>query len=192
MAGRLENHSAVPPRPRSDPERVGFFHPREVAEIIGSPRIDYAQLRRLYRLARLQTGTPLDSNDRRWARYTLRDIAAVEVALELAGGAAALEPGRRLMIKSVEDAVNGLLTMGVKDPLLEVRMERQGSVIVAAFAGDLVEPASGQLVIRRIFSAAATQVDRRSEYDVVQAMREERDAKLRNVRRRVQLVQRIS
>ena len=182
----------MPPRPRNDPERVGFFHPREVAEIIGAPRIDYAQLRRLYRLARLQTGAPLDSTDRRWARYTLRDIAAVEVALRLAGGPDALEPGRRLMIKSVEDAVNGLLAMDVKDPLLEVRMERQGSVIVAAFAGDLIEPASGQLVMRRIFSSAATQVDRRSEYDVVLAMREERDAKLHNVRRRVRMMQRIS
>lgn len=96
------------------------------------------------------------------------------------------------MVKSVEDAVRGLLARGIVDPLLEVRMERQGSLIVAAFAGDLIDPATGQLVMRRVYSSAATWIDRRTEHDVVKAMRAERDAKLRNLRVRVQMTQRVS
>jgi hypothetical protein len=188
MPHRLEQHGPIPPCPRvsADPARTGYFHPREVADILGCPKIDYAQLRRLFKLARLQTGGPVADSDHRWSRYTLRDIAAVEVALRLSGGPESLDLGRRLRVAPVEAAVRSLLDRGIRDPLLEVPMERHGAVIVAAVAGDIIDPTTGQLVLRRVFAEASLHVSRGERRDVLKKLRQEREAKLVRMRNRVQ------
>lgn len=177
------------PRPRlsPDPSRAGYFFPREVADILGVPEIDYRQLRALFKLARLQAGDPVLPADHRWSRYTLRDVAAVQEALRLAGGSVALRPGRRLRLRPVESAVIGLMRMGVRDPLLEVPLERYGSTIVATIGGDLLDPTSGQLTIRRVFAQVRPRIDP-GEYDLLVELRAERDRKLQQMRRQVAAV----
>jgi hypothetical protein len=117
--------------------------PNQVAQLLGVGQVDYGQLRRLFRL--VASGR---TAGRRWTRFTLRDVAAIEVALRLAGGHDALEPGRHLTIKPVEDACRILRERyGLEEPLLEADLRREGSSIVATVRHVTFEPLTGQVLL---------------------------------------------
>jgi hypothetical protein len=143
-----------------------------VAEIVGCTELDYYQLRRLFRLVRYQAGREV--TDSRWARYSLRDIAALRVVIELAGGRAAMRRGRRLQLAAIEGACAALIAAGVTEPLLEVPLVRQGRAVFAVINGSIIDPTNGQTVLREAFeSAAAWLADR--EATLLDRLREERD-----------------
>lgn len=146
MPHRLRQHKPRRPAKRlRDRDNDGYFFPREVAHLLGIEDIDYHQLRRLFRLVREQSGTGLNSG---WSRYTLTDIAAVKVVIELCGGPEALQPGRRLRIDCVAKACTALREQGIENPLLDVQLERQGDRIFANLSGTLFDPLTGQTALR--------------------------------------------
>jgi hypothetical protein len=140
MAARIPNGSSKTPRARSD--GCVCFYPAEVVVILGLDGIDYAQLLRLRDLVRGSRKT-----ERGWSRYDLHDLAALKIAIELAGGLLRLRSGRRLHIAPVERACEELRAIGFDDPLMQVSLARTGSAIVAGVSGVAFEPANGQLVL---------------------------------------------
>lgn len=145
MAQRLSQRGTRSPRPRvpEEPGQDGYFFPGEVAELLGCRDIDYHQLRRLFRLVRIQAAVPV--RERKWARFTLRDIAALRIALNLCGGVAALDEGRHLRIAPLERACAALRDQGVVNPLLDVPMRREGIIVFAEIDGQLFNPVNGQM-----------------------------------------------
>jgi hypothetical protein len=158
MAGRLARHAEVAPKDRvinsREPTVIGYFYPREVASILEVPEIDYHQLRRLYELARSQAGQPIPKG---WARFTLRDVAAIRVAIALTpGGTQAIQtPGRRLRLAPIEHACAALRALGVANPLLEVTLHLYGRSVVAEINGELFDPVSGQIALRGAYSTTS-------------------------------------
>ncbi len=138
-----------PPRQRLDAD-PGYLYTAEAVRLLDWPEIDYAQIRALLRLVRPEDLQPT----RKWARYNLRDIASLRVAVDLLGGQGALGPGRRLRIGPLHAACTALRRIGFQYPLLQVPMTRVGRRVVAV-AGDLAfEPATGQVV----FSNASSEL----------------------------------
>ena len=141
MAAKPPRRTTKPPADRSTGGR--YFYPAEVVAILGLEGIDYAQLRRLFRLVRA------DPNERTsgWSRYTFEDLVAVRVAVRLCGGRGAFRPGSRVQIRELEQACAGLRALGVERPLVQVAMRREGNAIVADFEGLAFRPATGQLAL---------------------------------------------
>lgn len=139
MARRTPDTTSKPPAKRGD--GATYFYAAEVVRVLGLQGIDYAQLRRLLRVARRPEAAP----DRKWARFTFEDLVAVRVAVDLAGGTAALSAGRRLQLAELERACARLRALGVANPLLEVPLRREGRTIVAEIDGVTFRPATGQL-----------------------------------------------
>lgn len=131
-------------RPRPPSERgstVGDFFPAEVVKILGLHGIDYRQLRTLASVA-----CPALVQSQRWTRYQFRDLIAIRVAFELAGGHAAIRAGRRLRFKRVRAACEMLRTrFGLTDPLVQVQLKLRGGAIHAHYEGIDLRPADGQL-----------------------------------------------
>lgn len=146
VSGRVNAHGQVPPRERTERGEVLLF-PREVVAVLELGGIDYRQLRRLLVLVRKQAGVPKPV-DRGWARYSLADVAALEVALELAGGREALAPGRHLQMAPVARACAALRERGIDNPLLDVPMRRDGRKVFAFVNGTLLDPTNGQAVMQ--------------------------------------------
>lgn len=150
MPGRVAEHREVAPRVRvraDGPDGDGCFYPREAVEILGLSELDYRQLRRLYKLVRKQAGYK-EVKGRLWARFSLLDLAAMRVAVELAAPDAGAERrGQRLQLAPVEGACEALRSAGVENPLLDVRMERVGRKVFAVVEGHMVDPTSGQGVL---------------------------------------------
>jgi hypothetical protein len=121
------------------------FYPGEVVRLLGLAGTDYSQIRRLFRLARTLRGEECPSTT--WARFTLADLAAVEVLVSLGGGRDALLERRRLILGRVDSACTALIAMGFDNPLLQVPLARDGRRIIARIDGCVFEPVSGQLVI---------------------------------------------
>lgn len=146
MADRVQRHAETAPkrRVRSDPAVAEFF-PGEAARLLGLASIDYAQLRELFRIARAVRGS--EDIGRGWARFSLADLAAIEVLVDLGGGREALAEGRRLVHGDVEATCVALRRMGFGDPLLEVPLTREGRRILARVNAFVLEPTTGQLVL---------------------------------------------
>ena len=142
MADRIRNH-----RPRSPAKRVadrpGYFYAGEVARILALGAIDYAQLRGLLKLIRPQSEAP----GRAWARYNIRDLACLRVAIELAGGIEALREGRRLHLRTLRHALDALLKAGYALPLLDLSLSREGTRIIARASGIRFDAQNGQLLL---------------------------------------------
>jgi hypothetical protein len=158
MPDRVWEHDEVwPIRRVTGRDGEGYFFPGEVARMLGVPGIDYYQLRRLFTLVREQGGgTPNEG----WSRYTLTDIAALQVVLELCGGKEAVQPGRRLRIKRVRQACQALRDQGVANPLLEVRLHRDPGRerILAEIGGTVFDPVSGQTVLKETLALVIARV----------------------------------
>lgn len=155
MARLLQKHGPVPPRDRlvdfGDEPRAIFF-PNEVAHALAIRTIDYAQLRSFYRIIRDPDGTR--GLPPGWSRYTLTDMAALVVALDLCGGRQALGPGRHLVVDRLRRACRMLYGQGFPQPLLNVKMVREGRAILVDLDGMLLDPLSGQLRIAVVASHA--------------------------------------
>jgi len=146
MADRIENHGAQAPRTRIRPGLlVAEFFPGEVARLLGLNGIDYAQLREMHKVGRLSRGLPAPG--RGWARFSLADLATLEVLLTLGGGRGALLAGRRLVLGDVTATCDSLRGLGFDNPLLQVPLAREGRRILARVDGFVFEPATGQLVL---------------------------------------------
>lgn len=161
VARRVNSSSgsrAPRPRVRPDLPGEGYLFPGEVARLLGCEDVDYHQLRRLFRLVRAQVDAEV--RERKWARYSLLDVAALRIALELCGGVEALGPGRRLSIAPVDEACRLLRARGVNNPLLDVPMRRHGRTVLVEIDGMLFNPGNGQLVLRNTSSLIRDFVDR--------------------------------
>lgn len=134
------------PRKRRKPKRAsaGFFA-GEVVQILDLKGLDYRQLREMLRLARESRGEACV--DRRWATYSFRDLVAIRAIVDLFGGARAIAAGAQLRLRALRAVCLRLRRFGFSDPLLEVKLTRAGSKIVAQSEGIRFEPASGQLLI---------------------------------------------
>lgn len=146
----------VQPRRRirdDGPPGDGYFYPREALEILGVAGLDYAQLRRVFVIAREQAGFGVrpgrmpacEPTRGEWARFSLLDIAAARVLIRLASA----PPGSgratsRLQLEPVRRACQALRSVGFDNPLLDVPMERNGRKVLAFINGDLIDPVSGQ------------------------------------------------
>lgn len=160
MADQLRNHSVRHPRRRvvpGDPARSGYFYPGEVAEMEGFTDIDYRQLRRLFKLVRNQADAAVGT-DAAWSRYTLRDIAALRIALTLCRNEDAADSGY-LLIAPLERACDALRSQGVGNPLLGVPMIREGRTIFAEVDGVQVDPTTGQMQLRNVHDAVRAYLD---------------------------------
>lgn len=124
---------------------IAVFFPGEAARLLGLQGVDYAQLRRIYGLARTLRGLP--TPPRGWARFTLTDLAAAEVIVGLIGGREALLAGRRFVFGDLEAACSALHALGFDDPLLQVPMVRSGRRILARVGIHVIEPSTGQLAL---------------------------------------------
>lgn len=136
-------------------EDDGYFFPGEVVAMLGLGDIDYQQMRRLFRLVREQSGTPVNAG---WSRYSLVDVAALQVLVSLCGGPAALAPQRRLRIECIRKACSALRGLGVENPLLDVRLRRIGDRVYAELDGSILDPVSGQLALAEAFTLARQSV----------------------------------
>ena len=185
MADRVSNHRERAPRARlrSDLAAAEFF-PGEVARLLGLEGVDYAQLRDLHRIGRRARG--LATPGRKWARYTLADLAAVEVLVTLGGGRDALSKGRRLVLGDIVRTCDALRGLGFDNPLLQVPMARDGRRILARVNGFVLEPTTGQLVLESAWHQVDAFLEARliTNRQVRKAIRTERHS-MRLPRRRV-------
>ncbi|HYI62329.1 MAG TPA: hypothetical protein VEW93_11065 [Acidimicrobiales bacterium] len=117
--------------------------PNEVASALSIRAIDYAQLRAFYRLVRDPDGTQGVPSG--WSRYTITDMAALVVALDLCGGRGALAPGKHLVRSRLGRTCAALFRQGVDTPLLTTRLRRVGQSFLVDVDGVLLDPISGQL-----------------------------------------------
>jgi hypothetical protein len=144
MAPRIRTRRPSPKTPL-DLGR-GYFYPGEVVRILKLEGMDYRQLRDLFRLVREQAGSP-SPHKRQWARFTFRDLVALNTALHLAGGKEALAPGRRLRLYDVERICARLRDLGLTRPLTEIAFRRRGQTVIAQVDGISFEPQTGQMLL---------------------------------------------
>lgn len=155
MAPRAEKRQLRSPRKRTAGD--GYFFPNEAVKILRLERVDYYQLRRLFELVRDASGKPYRGG--KWARFSFQDLAALRVAIDLAGGTQALRKGRRLQLKPIADACQALrLRFGLSSPLTQARLYREGRTVVAELAGLHFVPQSGQIVFSGLGVAARRHV----------------------------------
>jgi hypothetical protein len=145
MGRRVEDHGERAPASRRQVAADAEFFPGEVVRLLGLDGIDYSQLRQLYLLARRVAGAP--DPGRGWSRFTLADLAAVEVLVGLGGGRERLVLGRRLVLAHIEQTCVALAALGFGSPLLQVPLSREGRRVLAKIDSYVFEPTTGQLVI---------------------------------------------
>jgi hypothetical protein len=126
-----------------------------VARILQLRGIDYAQLRDLLGLVRPDGESPT----RAWARFNLRDMACIRVAIDLAGGVGALQKGRRLRMSPLRKALKALRRAGYDLPLLDVSLSWDGERIIAVAAGIRFEAETGQLLLDLVQKKAQTYLE---------------------------------
>lgn len=123
----------------------GRFAPGEFARLVGAPELNYRQFDELLALVKVD-----DDRRRRGCPATLsfRDLVALRTAFELAGGTEAIHAGRNLRYTRVAKACQRLREeYGVNDPLVEVRLEREGARVIAVLDGVRFEVTTGQVVM---------------------------------------------
>lgn len=182
MASQAEKRELRSPVKRTAGD--GYFFPNEAVRILRLERVDYYQLRRLFKLVRDAAGEIY--RERKWARFSLQDLAALRVAIELAGGHAALAKGRRLQLKPIDDACRALRkNFKLRSPLTQARLYRQGRTVVAELGGVHFVPQTGQLVMGTLGADARRHVVMHDSPKVVGAILEQLDEdekRLRGVR----------
>lgn len=150
----------------ADSTTDGYFYAGEAARILGLDELDYQQVRRLFVFVREQSGTPLqESHERRWARFTIRDLACMEALVELCGGKEALKEGRRLRIQPVRRACTWLREQGVTNPLLQVPMIRTGDQVFVVLHDTVIQLASGQLVLEGMIELVSNHLGNELDID---------------------------
>jgi hypothetical protein len=148
MPHRIRKHRPVAPTSRT--LKPGYFYPGEVVRLLRLGDIDYAQLRRLLRIIRGDQGI----EKKKWARYDLRDLGSLKVAIDLCGGPEALREGRHLSVSRVSRACEALRAAGVRDPLIESGLRLVGTRILATSQGLTFDAATGQLELNLVLTDA--------------------------------------
>jgi hypothetical protein len=177
MAPRVRNPQGAAKKPAKSPR--GEFFPGEVVRILNLQKLDYRQLRHLFRIVRAQAGEPI-SRDGKWARFTFRDLVALKAAFHLAGGEEALAPGRKLRLHDVERICKRLQEdLGLSNPLTEVAFRRVGRTVIAQVQGVSFEPTSGQMVLTDVVAAVERYIEEhpgRSKHSIETRASLEREA----------------
>lgn len=156
MGETLSAHSPREPKDRiGEGGQIALF-PNEVARALDIADIQYARLRAFYLLVRNPSGSAAGraAIGRTWARFSFTDMAALMVALTYAGGATALQPGRRLVLGELKQACASLHAQGYDFPLLQVGLVRVGRRFYADLDGVLRDVRTGQLAIRQAAESA--------------------------------------
>lgn len=115
--------------------------------------LDYRQLRDMFRLVREVRGESVVQ--REWARCTFTDLCAIRVIVDLFGGPSAMRANGRLQLKVLRTICMRLRKMGFSNPLLQVKLTRLDSGIVAQADGIRFQAATGQVLIDSIYEHAA-------------------------------------
>lgn len=125
-----------------------FFYASEAAQALGVPEIEYRQLRKLVEVVR--EGRPMPGKS--WARYSLADVAGLQIVIDLVGGPDAFKPGgrMRMRLQPVRDAIAALRNMGFPHPLIEVPLSLEGDRIVAHLQGVVIDPRTGQGLLLQV------------------------------------------
>jgi hypothetical protein len=186
MSRRVHAHSPKEPAERIQGDvAAAVFFPGEVARLLGLEGVEYDQLRKLFVLARLLRGEPHPG--RRWSRFTLGDLAAVEVLVALGGGREQLVAGRRLVLGEVVKACRALRVSGIPNPLLQVPMVRVGRRVFAQVDDYLVEPTTGQLALGHVGDRLAEFLESRLITDRAVRAAIAREARTLRQRRRMRV-----
>ena len=170
MGVQIGLRQAKPPALRHATESVNeFFYASEAAQVLGVPEIEYRQLRKLVEVVRDGREMP----ERAWARYSLADVAGLQIVIDLVGGPDAFRPGgrMRMRLQPVRDAIAALRSMGFPHPLIEVPLSLEGDRIVAHLQGVVIDPRTGQGLL--------LQVERRMEARFVASKRQDALQRLR-------------
>jgi hypothetical protein len=154
LPDRVHEHRPVAPTPRVS-VKPGYFFPGEAARILKLDGIDYHQLRLLLKLVRGDAPEP-----RKWARYDLRDLAGLKLAIELAGGLDALRLGRHLNVDRVRRAAEALRAAGINDPFVQVNLFLERDRIMAATDGLAFDATTGQIRLDFVNTAASEYLER--------------------------------
>ena len=146
MAPPTRDRSLKTPRKRVRGAADGYFFPNEVVRMLSLERLDYRQLRRLFKLVATSRGEIMP---RKWARFTFQDLASLRAAVAALGGADSIARAKRLPIKRLERACARLRSdYGLTNPLTQARLTWDGSDVVVQLLGARFEPDSGQLLLR--------------------------------------------
>lgn len=176
MSSKPEDHRLrePQPRPRLGPTRDAVFFPGEVARLLQLNNIDYDQLRRMWVLAHAARGEAVPS--RRWARFTLRDLAATEVVVGLAGRRDRLATSRHLNFRGIAETCEALRVLGFDDPLIQVPMIRDGSRILAQVGEYVIVPTTNQMALDYASDMVEEYIKSRTieDQEVRDAIRDER------------------
>lgn len=123
----------------------GYFFPNEVVRMLALERLDYRQLRRLFKLVATSRG---DVAPRKWARFTFQDLASLRAAIAALGGLDVIASTKRLPLKRLERACARLREdYGLTNPLTQARLVWTGRDVAVQLLGARFEPDSGQLLL---------------------------------------------
>jgi hypothetical protein len=167
MAPRTLGRRLTTPAKRIRGSAEGYFFPNEVVRMLSLQRLDYRQLRRLFRLVAISRGEVMP---RKWARFTFQDLASLRAAIHALGGAEAVATAKRLPLKRLEQACTRLREdYGLTNPLTQARLAWDGHGVVVQLHGARFEPDSRQLLLRlsdrlakHLDYAAATPTEKRA------------------------------
>jgi len=163
MGVQIGLRQAKPPALRHANETTSeFFYASEAAQVLGVPEIEYRQLRKLVEVVR--DGRAVSA--KAWARYSLADVAGMQIVIDLVGGPDVFKPGgrMRMRLQPVRDAIAALRKMGFPHPLIEVPLSLEGNRIVAHLRGVVIDPRTGQgllVQVERRMEARFIALDRR-------------------------------
>ncbi|GAA3873057.1 hypothetical protein GCM10022275_22640 [Tessaracoccus defluvii] len=164
--------------------------PWRAAEVMALLRLERLSYQRLQALGDLVFElSPGDAASRdlvgpgSWRTYTPKDVARICVVIELCGDQAfnSHTGGTRHRLRGIAHLRRAArLLMGpqfnVADPLLDVSWIRQGRNLLVLLAGDLIDPLSGQSLVRwgsaeipRLLDRVATRSDPQTRHRLLQA-----------------------
>jgi hypothetical protein len=155
----------------NDSSQVEFVYANEVASILGLERVEYRQIRCLLALVRGVKETELGA---RWARFSLADIAGLQIAIPLVGGPDGFRVGGRLRMAPLKRACEALRSIGIANPLIDVPLHLHDGRVVAQIEGIVVDPRSGQALLASMYDLMKDRVPRDGgRTDAIQRLRSE-------------------
>ncbi len=163
MKKRISQQSEVRrPRSRVIPERPdkGAFFPGEVARMFGIEEIDHQRLRRVFDLVRYQRGEPqLPKGE--WARFDYLDLACTLEVIRICVDRRQLSGQQfRLALVHIRRACERLRSRGLDNPLLQARLDLNGTALIATIDGTTFDVQTGQQLIDEAVDTSSRFMDR--------------------------------
>jgi hypothetical protein len=175
----------VAPTQRMRTDGRGAFYPGEAAEQLGVKAVaSYRQLQTLWWISRCSQGEAEwpehklewprqsavyedpDENGRFWTRFTLTDIACSREIIRLVGGPPAFERGRRPRFTPIANACRRLHELGIANPLLDVRLVKDGRARIIVELSELViDAATGQILLSASLGVSEAALERWQDAD---------------------------